>query len=169
MAKRKELDDENEDEVNDYGDIIDMAWDDLPEDKLLPTGTWLLGGRNAAYVKGQQGKNSKVLFFYVAKEPNKGIDPTEYELFIEDYDMNESQVVYTIWIEFNRDWRKVQRHLAIHGITDTTMSLKKSLKAFRGTEVMAHVEPRTYDVTRNGVVESVTENSATNFSPVETV
>lgn len=172
MAKRNQVEEtevDNEAEVSDYGDILDTVWDDIPEDKLLPTGSWLLGGRNASYVGPKVNDdgsktNGKVLFFYVPKEPVEGVDLSEIEDLGPDYDVTENQVVYTSWIEFNRDWDKVRKHLALHGLTDGTQSIRAALKAFKGTEVIAHVDVRTYKNRNN---ETVTENAATNFRAVE--
>lgn len=171
MAKRNQ-EVETETEVADYGDILDTVWDDIPEDKLLPTGSWLLKGRNAAYVAPSEKSdgsviNGKVLFFYTPKSPQEGVDAGELEDLGPEYDVTENQVTYTIWVEFNRDWDKVRKHLALHGVTVEGQPIKKSLKDFKGTEVVAHVDVGTFDRKSNGLIEKVTQNVATDFRAVE--
>lgn len=171
MAKRKAEVEEfaGENEAADYGDILDRTFEDLPEDKLLPGGSWLLKGRSAGYsAPREEGKNGKVLFFYIPQAPMEGVDTAELEALGPDYDVSENQIVFTIWIEFNRDWRKVENHLRVHGTYDPTKSIKENFKAFRGSEVVAHLDTRTYErKAPDGTKESVTENSASNFRSVE--
>lgn len=158
MVKRTE-------DAADYGDILDKVWGDIPEPSTLPNGSWLLKGRNASYVAPKDDtQNGKVLFFYTPQEPTDDVDAEELAALGEDYDITENQITYTIWIEFGKDWDKVRQHLAKHGVEDSTVSIRDSLKAFKGTQVVAQVGTRTY-TDRNG--ETQVENTASSFTAVE--
>lgn len=156
MAKTKEP-------VESYDDILDRTWDEMPETKVLPDGDWLLKGRNAAFVAPKGDGNAKVLFFYTPEQAMEDVDPSALEALGEDYDLKDNQIVFTIWIENNRDWQAVRRHLAKHGV-DPTLTIREQFKKFRGTETIARVGLRTFT---NAAGESVPENTASDFREVE--
>ena len=150
-----------------YEEILNRSWDDIPEELLLPVGSWLLTGRNASFLPArEEGKNPRVLFFYTPKEPMDDVDQDALaEIgYPDNYDISENQIVKTIWIEGNRDWRQVKAHLEMHGVDTSAGSIMESLKAFRGTEVVAYLDQRQF-TRANG--EEQFENSPTNFSPIE--
>lgn len=153
-------------DVQDYNDILNTAWDEIPEAKLLPGGTWLLRGKNASFQPPkEEGQNGKVLFFYIPVDPIE-VDQEALQELGEDYDVSENQIVYTIWIEGMRDWAKVRDHLAKHGIDDGSQTLADSLKkSFRGTQIVGHVGVRTF--TPKGGGETRIENTVDNFAAVD--
>lgn len=153
-------------EVNDYNDLLNTAWDEIPEIKLLPTGSYLLKGKNASFqAPKQEGQNAKVLFFYIPVDAIE-VDAEALAELGDDYDISENQVVYTIWIENSGDWNKVREHLAKHGIEDGSQSIGDSLKkSFRGTQVVGHIDIDTY--TPKGGGETRIQNKVDNFAAVE--
>jgi hypothetical protein len=149
-----------------YEDILNQSWEVIPEAKLLPVGSYLLKLRNVTFLAPkQEGQNGRVLFFYVPKEPMDDVDVAEIEALGADYDIGENQVVFTKWIENNRDWQAVKQHIAKHGVEiDPKLSLADTFKAARNSEVIAYLDQRTF-TRADG--ETVTENNPTQFSPVE--
>lgn len=152
-------------DTGDYGDILNRSWNEIPEPQTLPNGSWVLKGRNASYVAArEEGKNSKVLFFYTPTEPTDDVDREALAELGDGYDISQNQIAYTIWIEFAKDWDKVRKHLAKHGVDVDSMTIDQSLKAFKNTIVVANLEQRSYT---NNAGETVLENSPSNFAAVE--
>lgn len=152
-------------EVNDYNDLLNASWDEIPEQKLTPNGSWLLRGKNASFVAPKGDANGRVLFVYSPKDPIEVDSDAIAELEAEGYDVGDNQLFYTVWIERNSDWDKVRKHLAKHGIDDSSQTIAQSLKAFRNTQVVGHVGVRTF--TRKGSTETTIENTVDNFAAVE--
>lgn len=149
-----------------YSDIMKQQWADIPEPQLLPVGSWRLRLRNASFVPAkEEGQNSKFLFFYVPQEPMDDVDETALAALGEGYDIAENDVVHTIWVERKRDFDKVRKHLAKHGIeVSDDESIESTLTRARNAEVIAYVNQRSFQ-TKNG--ETVNENTPTQFVPVE--
>lgn len=145
-------------------EILDRSWDEIPVPKLLPVGSYLLKGRNASYVAGQGENSPKALFFYVPKEAMDDVDANALSELGDDYDFAANQIVYTVWLETPRNWDELRNHLAKHGIDTKGKSVKESLKAFKGTEVIAYLNTRNF---QNRAGETVTENNPTAFVKVE--
>jgi hypothetical protein len=147
--------------ADNYDDILDRAWDDLPEPVHL-FGDWVLVGKNAAFMKGENGKKSRQLFFFGVAEP-LDVDPEFLAELGDEYDLGMNQIVHTIYIDNDRDWNDVRRFLRNVGVDTEGLSVKESLKAFTGTRVAASLGVRTYVV--NG--EARTDNVASRFTAVE--
>lgn len=152
--------------TDNYTDIMQTQWNDIPEPQVLPVGSWRLRLRNANFVVAkEEGQNSKFLFFYVPQEPMADVDEAELAALGSEYDISENDVVHTIWVERKRDFDKVRKHLLIHGIeVNPDQSIEETLKGARNAEVVAYLGQRSF-TTRGG--ETVTENQPTNFVPVE--
>ncbi len=150
-----------------YDDILDKSFDELQDDKVLPLGDWLLRLRNAAFIPPrEEGMSGRVLFFYRPVEPMDDVDVDEIEAMGEDYDFSENQIVFQVWIEGNRSWRDVLRHLKKHaGVDFTVGSIREVLKkGVQGSEITAELGERTYE---NSFGDLVNENTAMNFRPVD--
>lgn len=149
-----------------YSDILSRSWDDIPEPKNLPVGTWLLKGGNASYIPKKDGseQDARVLFFYEAKEPMDDVDQTDLAALGPDYDFAENDIVKQFYVRRNKDWDAVRKHLELHGITVTGgVSIQDALKSFKGSEVLSYLNVKTY--TKNdGTV--VTSNDPTTFAAV---
>lgn len=157
MAKAKK------EAVESYDDILDRTWDEMPEAKILPDGDWLLKGRNAAFVGPKGDTNAKVLFFYIPEQAMEDVDPEALAALGDDYELSDNQIVFTIWIESNRDWQSVRRHLEKHGV-DPSLTIREQFKKFKGTEAVATLGFRSFQTSTGDTVQ---ENTASNFRSVE--
>lgn len=162
-----------ESKYEDYETIGDMSWDDVPEPKVLPKGPWMLQGKNAKRMPGREGDGADagsspyVLFFYKAVEPLVEVDDTELEALGADYDVNINDLTFRIYIETKADYRKVESHLAKHGVvasvdekTGKKESIDATLKRFKGAKVIGVLGQRTYK-DRSGDLR--TDNTVTAF------
>jgi hypothetical protein len=128
-----------------YEDIADRSWDDIPDEKLLPDGSWLLRGRNASYQPAKNDGNPSILFDYAAKEPMNDVDDGELAALGEDYDTSQNRIFHRIWLETGRDFKVARAFLELHGIeVDPTKSVKATLPAFKGTEIVAVLTTQTF-------------------------
>lgn len=150
----------------DYDDILNKSFDDLQDDKVLPTGDWILRLRNGAFVPPrEQGKSGKVLFFYRVVEPGDDIDPSDLDALGDNYDYTENEVVFTVWVEGSKDWKDVRNHLRKHkGVDFDGTILDVVKKGARGAEVLARLDEETYE---NSFGEIVPRNKAGNFRALD--
>ena len=149
---------------NDYADLLNRSWDDMPEEAVLPGGTWRLKMRNAAYVGPKDNLSARVLFFYTPVEPLGDVDPEAIGALGADYDLTINQVTFQIWIESPRDWAAVKRHAEKHGVDVKGLTPKGTFKALKGAEVNAYVDTRTFEA-RDGSTR--VENVAKDFSAID--
>lgn len=148
-----------------YDALLNRSWGEIPEPKTLPVGSWLLKGRNVAYLPAKGEGNPRVLFFYTPKEPMDDVRPEELAELGDDYDYANNQIVKTIWVESNRDWATVKAHLALHGVdVSNGRSQKDTFKDFKGTEVIAYLETKAF-TTAGG--ETKIDNDPVKFAKVE--
>lgn len=153
----------------DYDDILNQTWEDVPEPELIPIGGWLLVGGNVSLIKPkEEGKSAKILFGYKAKEP-VSVDADRLDE-MGNYDFTINDLNFTIYIENAADWDKVRKHLLLSGVEiDPKEKIVNEAgklsfaKAFRGSEVVAEVGQRTYEVA--GVTKW--DNSLTKFAKAE--
>lgn len=168
MVKRNAVEEtEGTEGESGYDDILNRSWDDMPEAGLLPVGSWVITARNGAYLPPKDKTNARVIFFYKAKEPMDDVDTDALQsmgITTGEYDLSLNEIAYTIWIEGPKDWGKVRDHLAIHGVETEGMTLKESLKAVKGADVVAFLDQNSFK-RRDGT--SVDENKPTSFSKYE--
>ena len=152
----------SETENGKYEDILALTWGNIPEPKTLPDGSWELKPRNASYQPGGEGKDGRVVFFYTPVEPMEDVNLGDLKA-LEGYDVSDSDVSATFWIEKKKDWDAVRTHLSLHGVdvSDDT-PLPVSLKAFRkGNNVVGYVTTRSF-VASTG--QTITQNVANQFA-----
>lgn len=149
--------------MTDYADIVKGSWDEIPEVQVLPTGSWLLRGRNATYQPAKGEGSPSVLFVYGVKEPMDDVDNTELSKLGDNYDVEANKIFTRFFIGDNSDWDKVRKHLEKHGVSTKGKSIADSLKEFQGAQVIAYVDQRSFT---NNAGQSQTENTASNFTPV---
>jgi len=153
------------DEVNDYEDIANRSWDDIPEPHTLPIGTWRLKAANASYAKAKSGdQNDRIMFFYRAVEPLGDVAEEALDDLGDNFDVTGEKILFQVWMEGSRDWDTVRRHLRMHEIDPSGRKVAETLKAFGGQEVFAYLGERSY-TTKGG--ENRTENTMTNFQPAD--
>lgn len=148
----------------DYEDILNQSWESIPVVQTLPDGSYLLKGRSAKYqpAKNEDGSPA-VLFVYTPKEAMDDVSADELAKLGDNYDVGANRIFSKFFVNDGADWDKVRKHLVKHGI-EATGSIEDSLKAFKGTEVVAFIGTRSFT---NNAGETQVENQATNFTKVE--
>lgn len=149
--------------MTDYADIVNKSWDAIPPVEILPVGSWLLRGQNATYQASKGESSPSVLFVYKVKEPMEDVDSEKLAALGDNYDVESNKIFTRFWIGDNSDWDKVRKHLAKHGVDTAGKSISDSLKEFKGTEVVAYLDQRTYT---NNAGETQEDNVASNFTPL---
>lgn len=148
-----------------YSDILNRNWDSIPVPQLLPVGTWLLRGRNVAlFPPKEEGQSMRVAFFYEAKEPMDDVQQSELDALGEEYSYAENDIVKQFFINRNKDWDAVRRHLALHGIDTAGKEQSETFKEFKNAEVLAYLGTKTF-TDQGGTTK--TENDPTTFAKVE--
>lgn len=136
----------SKDNDNNYEDILSQSWDEIPEEKTLPQGSYLLKLRGASFQppKSEEG-NASFLFVYSVKEPMDDVAQDDLEALGADYDFSVNRVFQRIWVEDARDYGRVRDNLAKLG-TEVTggVNIKDSLKAARGGEAIGYLTQRQY-------------------------
>src|SRR5690606_4101030 len=129
--------------ADDYDDILNRSWDDIPIPQVLPLGSYLLRNRNVTYKPATDTASARVLFFYNVREPMDDVDADALAELGEDYDLSTNQVVASFFVESARDWDTVRNHLALHGVDLSGKTIREAFKEVRGKEVVAYLDQRT--------------------------
>lgn len=151
-----------------YEDTLNRSWDDIPEPQMLPPGSWLLRGNNVAvFPPKEEGQKTRVVFFYEAKEPMEDVQQEDLDA-LGDYAYSENDIVKQFWINKNKDWDAVRKHLDLHGISTknedgTTKSQLETFKEFKGAEIVSFLTVETY-TGADGMAH--TQNVPTSFARV---
>lgn len=168
MARKNQVEDVMDDEnasAASLDALMDMDYENLPEVMdTIPTGTWKLRARNAAYKEASGDQNAKVLIFLIPAEPLSDVDPEALEAAGADYDFTNNQIVYTQYVENLRDLKKVLTIVKTFGVDLDGLSPREAIKKVRGKEVIASIGTRSYKSKRFG---DVTENTVSGFASVE--
>ena len=150
--------------ANDYADILNQSWDNIPKVQVLPTGSWLLKLRNATYQPAaSEDKSPRVMFVYAPKEPMDDVESSDLEALGKNYDYSANRIFANFFVSDGADWDKVRNHLAKHGV-EVSGNIKESFEAAKGAEVVASLNPRSY---QNNAGETVIDNNPTNFAKAE--
>lgn len=147
-----------------YAEILDRSWDEIPAVQNLPVGTWRLRGRNMTFRAGEGDNSDQYIMVYVPKEPLDDVDEAALEELGADYDVENNRIFYRVWVETSADLDKLRDHLAKHGIETKGKTIRQTMEAFKGTEVFAYLDLRTYT---NKSGEVVSTNDPSSFAPVE--
>lgn len=148
-----------------YADILNRSWDDIPTAKVLPEGSWLLKARNVSYFPAkEEGKSARVAFFYTPREAMDDVDKQELEALGADYDLSNNDIVKQFFINRDKDWAAVRKHIELHGVDVKGLSQAETFKAIEGQEVMAYLGTKQYT---NSSGQTVTDNDPTLFSAVD--
>lgn len=149
----------------DYADILNQSWDDIPEPKLLPVGSWKLRNRGATYQPAKkEGNSDQVVFVYTPIEPMEDVNVEDLQALGADYDVQSNRIFARFFVSDGNDWDRVRKHIAKHGV-EVKGKLADTLKSVKGRDVIAYLEQRSF--TREGSSEVETANEAKNFAPVE--
>lgn len=153
--------------MSDYADIADLSWDNIQEPKTLPVGSYLLRASNASFQPAKDAdKSPVVMFVYRVKEPMDDVKTEELEELGAEYDITENKVFHRIYIEDGSSWDQVRKHLEKHRVEMVSGEggVLKTLKKFKGTEVIAYLEQRSF--TRASGEVGIA-NNATTFAAVD--
>lgn len=151
--------------MSDYADILSQSWDEIPEAKTLPQGSYLLRARSASYQPAKDvDKSPAVLFVYSAKEAMEDVDADEIAKLGDNYDIGANKIFSRFFVADKSDWDNVRKHIAKHGVDLKGLTIEESLKAVKGREVIAFLGQRSF-TTNAG--EAKEENVPSNFTPVE--
>ncbi len=147
MAKKTKIEDATQ-EDGDYGDILTRSWDDIPEPVNTPEGSWRLKNKAAKYAPGgttDDGKaySAKVNFVDEPLEPMQDVDDTALQA-AGDYDWSQNASFHQMWLKDAKDWKRLRDHLTLRGVDVTGQNIQDSLKAAKGTTVIAVMKERTY-------------------------
>ncbi len=149
-----------------YMDILNESWDNIQEVVTLPIGSWLLRTRNASLQPPKsEGGNPSILFVYEPKEPMQDVDQSALDELGSDYNYSENRVFFRVWLETGADKDRLRQHISRHGIDMTGMTIGESLKAVKGTEVVAYLSQK--QVTNKTTGETRLENEPQNFVEAE--
>lgn len=151
-----------------YEDLLKSGWNELPDPKVLPEGSWLLKKTRGSYFKEDEdrGLSARVSFEFKPVEPMDDVDAEEIDKLGPDYDIGENRVEYTIFVERSADWkRKVLPFLAKLGVgVDPNEDPRETVKKRgNGNTIIAYLGTRTF-TTRDG--EVVEQNTAKQFRAV---
>lgn len=145
-----------------YEDILNQSWDNIPVPKLLPEGSWLLRGQNAKYQPSKgEDQAPTVMFVDVPKEPMNDVDAEELAKLGDNYDLANNKLFTRVFINDASDWNKARKILKAHGIETEGQSIQDSLKAYKGTESIAFLSQRTFT---NKAGEEQQSNEASQFT-----
>jgi len=150
-------------EDTDYEKLLETGWEDIPEPKVLPDGTWLLQCVKAKYQAGGDKTNANVMFIYVPKMPMDDVREDELEE-LEGYDWAKNQIFFKIWLQRPADWAKLRSHLSKHHIDVDSLNKADSIAAAQGTEIYGQLADGSY---KNAQNENVLDNKIVAFQPYE--
>lgn len=152
--------------MSDYEAILNASFNEIPEVKTLPDGSWKLKARSAKFMPPkEEGNNPLVLFVYSAVEPMDDVNQEDLTALGDDYDYSGNSIFTRFYVESKADWDKVRKHIEKHGVDVTTDEpVNEVLKGVKGTEVIAYLKSRSFT---NSAGQPSEENTATNFAPVE--
>jgi hypothetical protein len=93
-------------------------------------------------------------------EPMQDVDQGELDRLGTEYNFSENRVFHRIWLETGADKDRLRQHIVKHGIDVTGMTVGESLKAVKGTQVVAYLSQKQV-TTKAG--ETRIENEPQNF------
>lgn len=154
-------------EVNDYDDILDRSWDEIPEAKQLPVGTYRLKAISGKYTPGDGNLSPRVNITLITVEP-VDVDADDIAELGEDYPFSENIMNHVVWLSENRDYRNFALLLGKFGVDLDGMGIQETLRDIKNIvknrEILAYVEPDSF-VAKSG--EEVHGNKPTSFAPIE--
>jgi hypothetical protein len=164
MSKRNsDVEDEDDDDAGSVNSgfeaLMNRTYEDIPDEVMLPGGTYRLKVRNASVVPPREaGQSGKLILFFIPKAALSDVDPAD----LPD-DITAAEVGKTVWLERPRDWKAAYDLLAKLGVEIEGKNLAEAAKAARGKEVNAAVTIRSFQ--SNGVTKH--SNEAKDFSPID--
>lgn len=147
-----------------YSDIASLSWDNIPQPKTLPTGSWKLRARNATFLPAKSAdSNPRVVIFFTPIEPMDDVDESRLSELGDGYDFAANQIVHNVFIEGPRDWANVRSLLEKMDV-QVEGPVQETLKKVRGKEVIAYLGTRTFT---DSTGEPREENTAAQFAKID--
>ncbi len=153
----------------DYNDLANMTFADLPDEKELPDGNWLLQKRNGAVLAPkEEGDKIRVVLFFNVVAAGDDIPEDALAELGDDYDLAMNQIVKTWWIETTRDWKEPKKVLSLLGV-DVTSKDTDIIEAVKsggnGNKVWAYLTKKSFTHKQTG--ETRTDTVPSNFAEYE--
>lgn len=149
-----------------YAEVLNRAWDDIPQPKNLPDGSWLLRLKNVGFFAGDKEKETydRVTFFVEPREAMDDVRPEDITALGEDYDLSNSDFPVQVTIFRDRDWQKVLKILGFFNVKpEKGESQIDTFKRATGAEAIGYVTTRRYQ-NKQGIEEEV--NDVTGWASV---
>lgn len=144
-----------------YGGILDQAWDDVPEDVVLPSGAYRLRCTGAGTKDATDEKPARAWFAYTIVEPGSDVDLAAFNKMPKS-DVDALEIIVSFNIKRKFDITRLNSHIIAHGVSPQKgQNRKEVVSSVKGTEVMAFVEPDEYTDKNSG--EVVVTNRAKEF------
>lgn len=119
-----------------YGSILNRQWEDVQDEKTLPTGTFRLKCRSAAFKEARaEGQKDYFQFIHQVETATDDVDISQLEELGDGYDLHINRVFTKVFYETDADMRVVKAILAAHGI-EPKGSIPETLKAMKNREAM---------------------------------
>lgn len=157
-SKAKTMD-KTEDGVN---DILNRNWSEMSRSAVLPIGDYKWKARSGSFKATDDW--SAVTFVLVCQEAMETVDADALEELGDNYDLSVNTVFHKIFTSEASDWDKVRDVLTAFGIDVDNLTIKESLKAVKGREIVAYSKPNTRTDNRTG--ELIEENVLSGFKSV---
>lgn len=159
-------------QMQDYDSILQEGWAELPEDPLLPDGSYRFKCLGAPKVMPPRSadQSATVMFPLVAIEAMDDVDDAALDaLRADNIDIGDITVFHKIWLKKPSDWRRMEALIEKLGVNPLDYPKENggkaaSLKACKGQEVIGYVTTRVFTDKQSG--EPRQENDIKSFTAV---
>lgn len=131
--------------MNEYDELYNRTWADIPEPKTLPEGSWVLKATSAARKNNEDndkmGPTVNVVFSVV--EPMNDVDTGELDALGDNYDVTGNKIFHKFFLRDGGS-ENVRKFLKNLGIYDETLTPDENLKLVKGQQVVAFLGQRPY-------------------------
>lgn len=146
-----------------YGSILNRQWEDVQDEKTLPSGTFRLKCRSAAFKEPrEEGQKSYFQFIHQVETAADDVDVSQLEELGDGYDLHINRVFTKVFYETDADMRSVKAILKAHGI-DAKGSIPETLAAMKNKEAMGFLG---VDHFTDSAGQARTKNVVKAWSPV---
>jgi hypothetical protein len=142
MAKRNaEQFAEDAQDLDDYDDILDRSFNDIPMPKDVPLTSYNAVCDGISFMKPKkEGTSPKVLAFFKLTSPVEPLDDDVQAELGADYDFNLNRYARSIWISEGRDWKTVLEILHSLGVDTEDCTVNEAMKSAKGKEAVVRLQ-----------------------------
>jgi hypothetical protein len=127
-----------------YQSILNRQWEDVQDEKTLPSGTFRLKCRSAMFKEArEEGQKDFFQFIHQVEAPTDDVDVSQLEELGENYDLHINRVFTKVFYETDADMRSVKAILKAHGV-EPKGSIPETLKAMKGREALGFLGVDNY-------------------------